>query len=47
MANHSLYVTHDVNDDQHVYLDPNLASTISNAVAKIKSKQPKKLSKRN
>ena len=38
----SLYGTHDINDDQHVYLDPNLASIISNAVAKIKSKQLKK-----
>ena len=37
----SLYGTHDVIDDQHVYLDPNLASIISNAVAKIKSKQLK------
>ena len=37
----SSYGTHDVNDDQHVYLDPNLASIISNAVAKIKSKQLK------
>ena len=35
----SSYGTHDVNGDQHVYLDPNLASIISNAVAKIKSKQ--------
>ena len=42
----SLYGTHDVNDDQHVYLDPNLASIISNAVAKIKSKQLKKPPKR-
>ena len=42
----SLYCTHDVNDDQHVYLDPNLASIISNAVAKIKSKQLKKPPKR-
>ena len=29
----SLYGTHDVNDDQHLYLDPNLASIISNTVA--------------
>ena len=38
----SLYGSHDINDDQHVCLDPNLASIISNAVAKIKSKQLKK-----
>ena len=37
----SSYGTRDVNDDQHVYLDPNLASIISNAAAKIKSKQLK------
>ena len=42
----SLYGTHDINDDQHVYLDPNLASIISSAVAKIKPKELKKPSKR-
>ena len=42
----SSYGTHDVNGDQHVYLDPNLASIMSNAVAKIKSKQLKKPPKR-
>ena len=38
----SLYGTRDVNDDQYVYLDPDLASIISNAVSEMKSKQLKK-----
>ena len=38
----SWYGTHDVNDDQHVYVDPNRASVISSDVAKIKSKESSK-----